>query len=235
MKLHTLRLLALAHQGLLAFAQDKPSPEEAAKCDSLSKQTGLQFTTVRGSDGVWNCAVCAGTACKPIPRADTCLFGLKPNSPLRSDTNPKTGVQDCCGGTKVFKTDSTATKEGACCDKEQVYSFDASSGKGACCASGETFTGGACQVPKKESPPAAVPDVPAKDSCAKCSSDFVCACDGALGIKYGKCYTMTDVNGLQLNRDVLGTYQSGGDIGNLIFKVNITPNLLTTGFHSPWD
>ncbi|OJJ42271.1 hypothetical protein ASPZODRAFT_77258, partial [Penicilliopsis zonata CBS 506.65] len=40
-----------------------------------------------------------------------------------------------------------------------------------------------------------------------------------LGIKYGHCYTMTDVNGLHLNREISGTYQSGGDIDNLIFRV----------------
>lgn len=123
----------------------------------------------------------------------------------------------------MFKADAVATKEGACCEKDQIYSFDSSSGKGSCCAPGETFTGGKCQVPKKDPP---VPDAPAKDPCNKCSSNFVCACDGTLGIKYGKCYTMTDVNGLQLNRDVLGTYQSGGDIGNLIFKVNIPLSLV---------
>lgn len=165
------------------------------------------------------------------------VFGFKKkkkNSPLRSDTNPKTGVQDCCTGKKLFKTDAVATKEGACCDKEQIYSFDSASGKGSCCASGETFTGGKCQVPKKDPPPATVPDVPAKDPCNKCSSNFVCACEGTLGIKYGKCYTMTDVNGLQLNRDVAGTYQSGGDIGNLIFKVNI-PSSAGKCFHSTWD
>lgn len=58
-------------------------------------------------------------------------------------------------------------------------------------------------------------------SCNKWPNDYVCACDGNLGIKYGHCYTMTDINGLQLNRDTGGTYQSGGDIGNLIFKVNL--------------
>lgn len=216
MKLHTLQLLALAHQGLLAFAQDKPSPEEVAKCDGLSKQTGLQFTTVADGQGGYNCAVCAGTACKPIPQAITREWNSKVNSPVSLDTNPKTGIQECCQGKKVFKTDAVATKEGACCEKDQIYSFDSTGAKGSCCASGETFTGGKCQVPKKDPP---VPDVPAKDPCNKCSSNFVCACDGTLGIKYGKCYTMTDVNGLQLNRDTGGTYQSGGDIGNLIFKV----------------
>ena len=58
-------------------------------------------------------------------------------------------------------------------------------------------------------------------SCNKWPNDYVCACDGNLGIKYGHCYTMTDINGLQLNRDTGGTYQSGGDIGNLIFRVNL--------------
>lgn len=82
MKLHTLHLLALAHQGLLAFAQDKPSPEEAAKCDGLSKQTGLQFTTVPDGQGGFNCAVCAGTTCKPRSQAISCRWSLKPYSPL---------------------------------------------------------------------------------------------------------------------------------------------------------
>lgn len=160
----------------------------------------------------------------PYPELSHARFGSKSNLLLRSDTNPKSGVQECCSGTKLFKTDATAAKEGACCDKDQIYSFDSTSGKGACCVSRQTFTGGSCQVPKKDPPPAAVPDVAAKDPCNKCSSKFVCACDGTLGIKYGKCYTMTDINGLQLNRDVAGTYQSGGDIRNLIFKVNIPPS-----------
>lgn len=55
--------------------------------------------------------------------------------------------------------------------------------------------------------------------------------DGNLGIRYGFCYTMTDTNDLPLNRDVGGTYQSGGDIGNLIFRVNITLFKSLGGMH----
>lgn len=45
-------------------------------------------------------------------------------------------------------------------------------------------------------------------------------CTGNLGIQYGHCYTMTDVNGLHFNRvSDNGVYQSGGDVDNLIFKI----------------
>lgn len=120
----------------------------------------------------------------------------------------------CCALGTTFKTDSATTTEGACCSQEQSFSFDPTSGNGQCCPLEQFFIGGLCQPPKNE--------VTKYDSltCDKWPNDFVCACDGNLGIKYGHCYTMTDINGLQLNRDTGGTYQSGGDIGNLIFKVS---------------
>lgn len=130
-----------------------------------------------------------------------------------------------------FSTDPKYPTEGACCAAGLSYSFNAGAGKGDCCAQGQRFVDGACR-----SPPAPIPGPSTKPGCSChdgntmnlnmqscsdkiCPQDFVCACDGHLGIKYGHCYTMTDVNGLQLNRDTGGTYQSGGDIGNLIFRV----------------
>ena len=82
---------------------------------------------------------------------------------------------------------------------------------------GQTFTGGSCQTPAPPPPPA--PPAPAKSTCNNCPDDYVCACDGNLGIKYGSCYTLTDTNGQPLNREIGGVYQTGGEIGNLIFRV----------------
>lgn len=221
MKFNKLHLLVLAQQGLLTFAQDPPpNPKEVAaraKCDALSPSpavcNSLQPLTAKEVISVRSALA---LPVSPFPELSHARFCSTLNTLLPSDTDPKTGAQGCCDGDTVFKTDAKATKEGACCDEGQEFSFDSASGKGACCAPGEKFTGGKCQVPQKDPPPATGET---KDPCNKCSSHYVCACDGTLGIKYGKCYTMTDVNGLQLNRDVYGTYQSGGDIGNLIFKV----------------
>lgn len=125
-----------------------------------------------------------------------------------------TGSMGCCELGSTFQTDAAAaTTEGACCSHGQNFSFDTTSGKGQCCPSEHSFIGGSCRAPKFEMTEYVT------NSCPKVPNEFVCACDGNLGIKYGHCYTMTDINGLQLNRDLAGQYQSGGDIGNLIFKV----------------
>lgn len=123
----------------------------------------------------------------------------------------------CCDPGTSFKTDPVSTTEGACCSDGLDFSFDPTSEKGQCCPLGQSFVGGLCQPPKNE----VTKYGSGSCSCDRWPKDFVCACDGNLGIKYGHCYTMTDINGLQLNRDTGGTYQSGGDIGNLIFRVSL--------------
>lgn len=57
------------------------------------------------------------------------------------------------------------------------------------------------------------------DGSCGCGRNQPCFDAENLGIQYGKCYNLIDVNGLPLNRDTGGVYQSGGDVGNLIFRV----------------
>jgi hypothetical protein len=144
------------------------------------------------------------------------------------DTDPKTGSRKCCDLGEKFITDPTYTSEGKCCESDTFFSFDPQVGKGDCCPQGQKFIEGGCRSPPPPPPQRPPPsdcnchgNTPPTSGCSDkdCPQDFVCACDDHLGIKYGHCYTMTDVNGLPLNRDVGGTYQSGGDIGNLIFRV----------------
>lgn len=52
-----------------------------------------------------------------------------------------------------------------------------------------------------------------------CSTGSPCFSKDSLGIQYGKCYNLIDTNGLPLGREVNGVYQSGGDVGNLMFRV----------------
>lgn len=154
---------------------------------------------------------CAGVPCiyhctKQVFSANMCLI----------DDDPKTGVAKCCGFRDEFIVDKARPKEGACCKPNQIYSYDPATSKGSCCAPGQVFKNGECSPKKKPSPN---PSPEPSPRCPACTNNYACACDGNLGIQYGHCYTMTDVNGLHLNRDVGGTYQSGGDIDNLIFRV----------------
>lgn len=66
-------------------------------------------------------------------------------------------------------------------------------------------------------PPRGSPPIPI--SRCRCSAGIPCATKESLGIQYGKCYNLIDTNGLPLNRKVDGVYQSGGDVGNLMFRV----------------
>ena len=127
-----------------------------------------------------------------------------------ADDDPVTGEKKCCPRLgERFTVDPIFKTEGGCCMPPLVWAYDSVAKAGKCCGLGLIFKGGEC-----------IPPVTPPPKCAKCSKDYVCACDGDLGLQYGHCYTMTDVNGLQLNRAVDGTYQSGGDIGNLIFRVS---------------
>ena len=76
---------------------------------------------------------------------------------------------------------------------------------------GQKFITDSCQIPPPDDTDEDVP----------CNTNFVCPGPGHLGIKYGRCYVMDDINGLHLGREAgaEGTYQSGGDIGGLIFRV----------------
>ncbi|KAI2146774.1 hypothetical protein LOZ52_006569 [Ophidiomyces ophidiicola] len=126
-----------------------------------------------------------------------------------ADNDPATGDRKCCNRlNEVFSADSVTKAEGGCCQPNMAYSYDPVTNSGRCCGPGERYRDGDCH---REEP------LPAR--CMACSNKFACQCDGNLGIRYGHCYTMTDINGLHFNRAVDGTYQSGGDIDNLIFKV----------------
>lgn len=58
----------------------------------------------------------------------------------------------------------------------------------------------------------------APGSCG-CATGTPCSTEDELGLQYGHCYNLIDTNGLPLGRDTGGTYQSGGDVHNLIFRV----------------
>lgn len=127
-----------------------------------------------------------------------------------ADDDPVTGDRKCCTRlNEKFTVDKVVKTQGGCCKPPLVYAYDPVAKAGKCCGSSQTFKDGEC-----------IPPFPLPPKCAPCSKNYVCACDGDLGLQYGHCYTMTDVNGLQFNRAVDGTYQSGGDIGNLIFRVS---------------
>lgn len=139
---------------------------------------------------------------------------------------PKIGSKNCCNLGSTFMTNTVATKEGAWCNIGTHNSFDLTTSQGNCCIAGQTFVVDACKVPSPPPPPVhiLVPDPILPKPARVYSGEYVCLSDGNLGIQYGHCHTMIDVNGLPLNRDTGGTYQSGGDIGNLIFKISCCPH-----------
>ncbi|KAI6845298.1 hypothetical protein KC332_g14420 [Hortaea werneckii] len=76
--------------------------------------------------------------------------------------------------------------------------------------------------PKPSAPAMSSPLEQRTDECG-CNKRQKCFDDNTLGVEYGKCYNIIDVNGLPLNQQVGHfsdrQYQSGGEIGNLIFRI----------------
>ncbi|KAI9729546.1 MAG: hypothetical protein M1834_006742 [Cirrosporium novae-zelandiae] len=125
--------------------------------------------------------------------------------------NPKNNRRDCCPLDTFWSVDSIFTMQGDCCRGGMSFSFDSKARKGQCCKYGDIF--------KVDPKTGSRECIKAPEPHGSCIKDYVCGFNGHLGLKYGHCYTMTDINGLQLNRNAEGIYQSGGDIGNLIFRV----------------
>jgi hypothetical protein len=119
------------------------------------------------------------------------------------------GLLKCCLGDTKHSADPIHPANGKCCPSGTSYIFDAISGKGDCCPRGQTFLGTTCMV---ATPPAHLnsPAPQIESSCSGCGYGNVCSGNGHLGIQYGHCYTMTDSNGKQIQRDEGYQYKQQG-------------------------
>jgi len=61
--------------------------------------------------------------------------------------DPITGDYGCCDTGEEWVVDEKNKKQGSCCAKDSIYSFDAAAGEGACCPDGQVFKSGSCTRP----------------------------------------------------------------------------------------
>jgi hypothetical protein len=133
----------------------------------------------------------------------------------------ETAEPKCCPEGTTF-TPAPGTDEwdglGACCTEGQQIQED--QGHYECCPEGEIYTWDpATDTGKCAPPPPPPPPEPEKEGCDKATA---CPTAAGLGIKYGRCYTLQDTNGLQLGRELnpdVGIYRSGGEVNNLVFRI----------------
>lgn len=110
------------------------------------------------------------------------------------------GLVRCCSSGTKYSTDAIHSSMGKCCPTGTSYTFDTTARMGECCPTGQVFVEAACRTlgPLAVSSP---PILPMDSGCAGCGNGAVCSANGHLGIQYGHCYTMTDSNGRQIQRD----------------------------------
>jgi hypothetical protein len=61
--------------------------------------------------------------------------------------DPTTGDYGCCDKGEEWVVDEKNKKQGSCCPKGSIYSFNAAAGEGACCDEGQVFKSGSCTAP----------------------------------------------------------------------------------------
>ncbi|KJZ79033.1 hypothetical protein HIM_01806 [Hirsutella minnesotensis 3608] len=69
--------------------------------------------------------------------------------PEQAYKDPKTKQDACCPVPMVFVTDKKHNQEGRCCDKGQVFSYDATAASGGCCPPGQSYHKITCEVEKE--------------------------------------------------------------------------------------
>lgn len=116
--------------------------------------------------------------------------------------NPLAAPAECCAADEKWSVDPVHIEKGKCCPLGTTYSFDYGVGNGGCCQSGERFVGTGCT--DQTSGPAPPPSCLSPPSTSKCacpgSNTSHCPANGTLGIKYGHCYTMADLQGNPVTR-----------------------------------
>lgn len=148
--------------------------------------------------------------------------------------NPLAAPAECCAADEKWSVDPVHIEKGKCCPLDTTYSFDYGVGNGGCCQSGERFVGTACtDLTSGSAPPPSCLSPPSTSKCACPGSNTShCPADGTLGIKYGHCYTMADLQGNPITRSndalsgyaVLGYYYFDGPWGYRTIPFRICEN-----------
>lgn len=141
--------------------------------------------------------------------------------------------------------DQMVLDEGKICSWETTtYSFDPAIGKGECCLIGQVYVDGVCQEPPSPASLSISTPVSEEVSAASCSScpdrDPTASCppDGTVGIRYGRCYTMTQLDGTPVTRGnpTWPNFYFFGKVNrfrNVVFRV--CHNQTIAGCDSPQD
>lgn len=116
--------------------------------------------------------------------------------------NPLAAPAECCAADEKWSVDPVHIEKGKCCPLDTTYSFDYEVGNGGCCQSGKRFVESACTDPTSRiAPPLSCLSPPSTPKCACPGSNTShCPSSGTLGIKYGHCYTITDLQGKPVTR-----------------------------------
>lgn len=140
------------------------------------------------------------------------------------EQSPLSAPPVCCPGDEKWSVDPTHLEEGKCCAKDTTFTFDPMTAEGGCCPTGESFVGRTCQASNPISPPTCLntPSTP-KCSCPGSNTNH-CPPKGTLGIQYGRCYTMSNLQGAPATRAINDSrewYYFGNYLGyrDLIFRV----------------
>lgn len=115
--------------------------------------------------------------------------------------NPLAAPAECCAADEKWSVDPVHIEKGKCCPLGTTYSFDYGVGNGGCCQSGERFVGAVCTDQTSGSAPPSCLSPPSISKCACPGSNTShCPANGTLGIKYGHCYTISDLQGHPITR-----------------------------------
>ncbi|MCJ1343586.1 hypothetical protein MMC31_001782 [Peltigera leucophlebia] len=199
-------LLLAQYASALAQKPLDPQIEQAvAECKRREQPQGGCFVPMPTREGGWDCVVCIGS----------------------SYIHPKTGLSACCGIGTSWTTDPVHILEGKCCPADKMFRFDAAVGKGDCVDEKIPL------APAEMAPPTSTSTTEGSgattnNSCLDCPKPpGACPADGTLPIRYGRCYTVSNLAGSPLARSSLYYYSGGilGEYKELVFKIcNSTTN-----------
>lgn len=161
-----------------------------------------------------------------FPVLPLAYFAVAASIEIPLGESPLSAPPVCCPGDEKWSVDPTHLEEGKCCAKDKTFTFDPMTGEGGCCPTGQNFVGRSCAAPNPILPPTCLntPSTP-KCSCPGSNTNH-CPPKGTLGIQYGRCYTMANLQGIPATRSIDETtdrpwYYFGNYLGfrNIIFRV----------------